>query len=221
MRDRREVVDHLKASLKVTLRMCRSHQLVNSAGSDHFPSLSLPLSLVAHWAEELRSSLWVWFQFLENEEVVRREEKNSRLVNPLLLRVYQKSSFNSTVCVGSPLNARLYNPFRRPGLSCTNKQGNGSPHIQQRDEAKNEAPLRPNLFQMAPRDDIIYIGCVRFPRQRRSFAQWLVQWPKFLVFFFLPGPWLAQTLEKIDLPYWRPRYWCTDVVSLQCTLSPG
>lgn len=55
--------------------------------------------------------------------------KNSRLVNPLLFRIYQKTSFNSTVCVGSPLNPWLCNPFRRPRLSCTNKHGNGSPHI--------------------------------------------------------------------------------------------
>lgn len=36
--------------------------------------LSLPTE-----EKSLRSSPWVWFQFLENEEVVRREEKTPAL----------------------------------------------------------------------------------------------------------------------------------------------
>lgn len=107
---------------------------------------------------------------MENEEVERRREKKKKkrkscLVNPLLFRIYQKSSFNRTVCVGSTLNPPLHNPIRRPRLSCANKHGNGSLHIQQRKEAKKKrGTLRPNLFQMAPIDHIIYIGCVRVPK---------------------------------------------------------
>lgn len=55
--------------------------------------------------------------------------KNSCLVNPLLSRIYQKSSFHSTVCVGSTLNPLLHNLFCWLRFSCTNKHGNGSPQI--------------------------------------------------------------------------------------------
>lgn len=35
-------------------------------------------SLVSHRGAELRTSLWVWIQFLENEEVVREGEEEKK-----------------------------------------------------------------------------------------------------------------------------------------------
>lgn len=128
--------------------LARSHPSVRSCSENAHPK---SLDSISEKMESLR----------------RKGGRKSCLVNPLLFRIYSKSSFNRCVCLGYTLNPPLHNPIHGLGFSSTNKYGNGSPpHIGR--EAVTAAWL--NLFQMASIDHIIYTLSVRFPWQR---------WPRF------------------------------------------
>lgn len=132
------------------------------------------------------------------------ERKDSCLVNPLMFRIYPKSSFNTCVCLGSTLSPPLCDPIRRAGFSCTNKHSNGSFHTHTaKGRGKGWATLRPNLFQMAPIDRIIYLGCVRVSQTTALYSTIVSSMTRIFSVFSYPGSWLAENPNKDGSPSWK------------------